>query len=251
MRVTFALLTAFAVAASAGPCRSRMSSSTLATTASTEVSEPTATSSETSAIVSSIATTFTSTVEPAETSISTTITEMSTTLAIPEPTQTLFNFCIKAATPDVANYGQLIHVQHPDTLMMTKPNSPTYQFPVGRFNLDTSTGALTVNNTAYPGYQVHMHHTSNGSINPMRFSTAPAANPLLCFNPDGQYASGSVLKCSATEQWGAGLRTYRAFSANRVMVAAISPWQIVREGFQIGSTWVEYDVAMYFGDDCP
>ncbi|KAK4032806.1 hypothetical protein C8A01DRAFT_40749 [Parachaetomium inaequale] len=269
MRVTVALSALMAVA-SAGRCRPITSSSTLAATVAS-VAQTSASGSDivssTTLIIPIVDQTVTSEPEtiststmtteiveptetPSETSASMLVAETSTALAGPEPIPTVAGFCIKGATPDTVVYGQRLAALSPNSnLVLASPADPNYGPRMGLFNLDISTGALTLNNTAYEGYQVHAPSQSNNQVfHVIRFTTAPAASPLTCFNREGRYSSGSILKCSAPGNWDGGPRMYSVFSS-LVSATAAQAWQIRVDGYQSTARF-DYDVAMFFGDDC-
>jgi hypothetical protein len=159
----------------------------------------------------------------------------------------VLGFCLKAVTPGVVNYGSRVNfVGVTANLVMAPRTNPSYPNPA-YFNLDMSTGALTLNMTAFANYQVYLPGPfDNQNFRVIRVTTAPA-NPLTCFNPDGQYTSGSVLKCSGSGAWSSGLKTYNTLAWSSS--GSTAAWQIRLDGYQSGTS-TAYDVAMFFGSDC-
>ncbi|KPM39124.1 hypothetical protein AK830_g7455 [Neonectria ditissima] len=277
MRVSIIALPALAALAYASPCRPSSSETTDITTTSSESILPTSTSETTSL---SSGTETTSTVEESTTSLEPTTTTLETTTSTVEestpsleteitttsleitttttttslestttsaaPTTTVLGFCIKAISTDKANYGY--HVSGGTTVsnqLLQPPTNAVFNL----YNLDVSSGVLTLNNTD-PGKQIYLPSPySTQNLRVVRFTTAPVTNGALqCSIPSGEYKSGSAIACTGTGTDASGSRTFNRFAASN-SASTSPPWQMLGEGLT-STSYYTYEMAIFFGSDC-
>ncbi|KAK3690496.1 hypothetical protein B0T22DRAFT_463718 [Podospora appendiculata] len=266
MRVALFLVSALAAAVAGKKCRPK-SSSSLASTSSivpvevmSSVSSSSSTTSSSSLFVST-----TSSVEPSSstsTSAATTSSESSsvstissipstTTSAAPAAITTVTGFCLKVVTPNRKNTGDHLGIVRVNTgIQFYVPNNGN----VARFNLDTTTGRLTCNDTALAGLGVYaVGPFDNQFLQSPRVLAPPVADtavPLVCANPEGRYDEGSVLRCSFTAQWSTGPRTYSTFlSSNLAITAGGGTVALWVDGYSSANYW-SYEVAVFYGAQC-
>ncbi|KAH7634578.1 hypothetical protein B0T09DRAFT_353219 [Sordaria sp. MPI-SDFR-AT-0083] len=267
MRASFALLPALAAMTMASRCRPRttttssLETSTLTsavptTTESSTVEPSTVEPSTTEPVTSEPATTsepptttqpLTTTEAPTTTEEPTTTSVESTTSSAPIPAPTVTGFCLKVVTPDVPNRDYHIRQVSPSSNMLTEsPEGPNYGF----FDLDISTGKLTVSGgpyiSLYAGYEVYAPPPfNNQNLRPLRFTNMPVDYPVVCSNPDGVYTSGSVLKCEVSAPWADGvMRKYSLFNSG--VSSPVGAWSIMREDYVRPGSY-NFDVAMFYG----
>jgi hypothetical protein len=195
----------------------------------------------------------TTTDAPTTTEAPTTTTEEHTTTSIDIPTSTaptsaptVTGFCLKAITPAVANYNYHIRAVSLNTNLVTE--APTGS-GFGLFDLDLSTGKMSISGGTYAGYEVYPPPPfDNQQLRVLRFTNAAVQYPLICSNPDGVYTTGSVLKCAVSAPWADGVtRRYSLFNAPNSSPAGA--WSIMNEAYVRAGSY-NYDVGMFFGDDC-
>ncbi|KAK3319544.1 hypothetical protein B0T19DRAFT_487878 [Cercophora scortea] len=257
MRAALLLVSALA-AVVAGNSVSLLASTTSSSSESLVTS--TSTSSSTSSIISSTSISSTSTSISVSTSeapstttseSSTSLVSSSTTSSAPAAITTITGFCLKVVTPDVKNTGYHIGVVRVNTNIQVYPSN---QVNVGRFNLDTTTGSLTSNETSLAGFGVYTPGPfENQVLRSLRVLAPPVAGtsvPVLCANPEGKYEDGSVLKCSITAQWSTGPRTYSRFiTSDGAITLAGGTFALGLDGYTATNFWY-YDVAIFWGDHC-
>lgn len=193
------------------------------------------------------------TLEPPTTSEPPTITEEPTSTSAESATSTepsivptVTDFCLKAITPDMPNRRYHIRAVSPQSNMLTE----AYNLPnLARFDLDTSTGRMTMSGGVWAGYEVYTPPPFDGQTSHvLRYINGPVAYPLRCSNPDGVYAKGSVLKCEVTAPWGDGiLRKYSTFTSS--VSSPADAWSILLDGYVRAGAY-NYDLGMFFGNDC-
>lgn len=152
--------------------------------------------------------------------------EDTTASAAPQAAATTLGFCMKFVTPDVGNYNYHVLAISPLSNQITEaPTGSNF----GLYNIDMSTGRVTLDNTDYTGYELYTPPSFANQIQRViRFTnTLPVPDyPFRCINPEGLYTSGSILKCSVTAPWKDGVpRTYDAWWASEsTPVLAFSIW---------------------------
>ena len=117
------------------------------------------------------------------------------------------------------------------------------------FDLDISTGKMTISGGTYAGYEVFTPPPfDNQATRIVRFTNAAVDYPLRCSNPDNLYTTGSVLKCEVSAPWSDGVnRRYATWSSSTNNPAgALS---VVRDDYVRADAY-NFDLGMYFGDDC-
>jgi len=124
---------------------------------------------------------------------------------------------------------------------------PTEPEAVVLFNVDSTTGFLTLNNTINAGYYVRYF---SGVIRTIAAIPVPSTTvaQLFCFNPDGVYENGSVLKCSAAPLLATGgVTNLDTFYNNGASLSGLS----IRSGVTPATSPAYFlDVGMFWGNDC-
>jgi hypothetical protein len=160
------------------------------------------------------------------------------------------NFCIKHVTPGRPQNNYHLRVISPsNNIVLEAQTADTF----ARFDMDPTSGNLTMHEGTYAGYQVQAPGPfNNQATRVLRIAQAPLAaslSPLTCADPTGAYADGSVLECQASGVWDSGSTVrYGAFVASSSATGAV-PWQVAMDGIS-GSTFVSYQMAMFFGSAC-
>ena len=146
----------------------------------------------------------------------------------------------------MSNEDYHIRVLSPNSNLITEaPTGSNF----GLFDLDISTGKLSISGGTWAGYEVYaLPPWASQILHVIRFTNTPVEYPLRCSTPDGVYMTGSVLKCEVSAPSADGvMRRYALW--NNADSSPVGPWLIMRDDYVRAGSY-NYDLGMFFGDDC-